>query len=94
MVHEYPDVFPDDLSVIPPDRVTEFNIELQSGTTPVYKRPYPMVPNELAELKTQLQEFLIRGTFDPVVHHGVVLLSLWQRTRPNICASISDHAMC
>jgi hypothetical protein len=37
VVHEYPDVFPDDLSGMPPDRVTEFNIELQSSTIPIYK---------------------------------------------------------
>jgi hypothetical protein len=94
VVHEYPYIFLDDLMGMPLDRAIEFKIELQLGTAPVYKRPYPMVPNELAELKTQPQEFLIRGTFDPVVHHGVVLLSLWQRTRPNICASITNHAMC
>jgi hypothetical protein len=37
MVHEYPDVFPDDLPGMPPDRVIEFKIELQPGTAPVYK---------------------------------------------------------
>jgi hypothetical protein len=47
VVHEYPDVFPDDLSGMPPDRVIEFKIELQPGTTPVYKRPYPMAQNEM-----------------------------------------------
>jgi hypothetical protein len=65
VVHEYPDVFPDDLPGIPPDRVTEFNIELQSGITPVYKRPYPMVPNELVEIKTQLQELLDKAYIQP-----------------------------
>jgi hypothetical protein len=55
MSHEYLDVFFDHLSGIPPDRAIEFKIELQPDTVPVYKRPYPMVPNELAELKTQLQ---------------------------------------
>jgi hypothetical protein len=42
VVREYPDVFPDDLSGMPPDRAVEFKIELQPGTAPVYKRPYPM----------------------------------------------------
>jgi hypothetical protein len=31
-----------------------FKIELEPGTAPVYKRPYPMALNELAEMKTQL----------------------------------------
>jgi hypothetical protein len=61
MVHEYRDVFPDDLLGMPPDRAIEFKIELQLGTALVYKRPYPMAPNELAELKTQLQELLDKG---------------------------------
>jgi hypothetical protein len=51
VVHEYPDVFPDDLSGMPPDRAIEFKIELQPGTTTVYKRPYPMARNEMAVLK-------------------------------------------
>jgi hypothetical protein len=54
VVHEYLDMFPDDLPGMPPDRVIDFKIELQPGTAPVYKRPYPMAPNELVELKTQL----------------------------------------
>jgi hypothetical protein len=51
VVREYTDVFPDDLPGMPPDRAIEFKIELQHGTAPVYKRPYPMARNEIAELK-------------------------------------------
>jgi hypothetical protein len=52
VVHEYLDVFSDDLPRMPPDRAIEFKIELQSGTAPVYKRPYPMAPNEFTAIKT------------------------------------------
>jgi hypothetical protein len=48
VVHEYSDVFLDDLPGMPPDRVIEFKIELQPGTAPVYKLPYPMTRNETA----------------------------------------------
>jgi hypothetical protein len=58
VVREYPDMFPDDLPGMPPDRVIEFKIELQLGTAPVYKRSYPMARNEMAKLKIQLQELL------------------------------------
>jgi hypothetical protein len=51
VVHEYPDVFPDELPGMPPDRDIEFAIELQPGTAPISKRPYRMPPAELAELK-------------------------------------------
>jgi hypothetical protein len=61
VVHEYLDVFPDDLSGMPPDRAIKFKIELQPGTALVYKWPYPMARNEMAELKTQLQELLDKG---------------------------------
>jgi hypothetical protein len=61
IVCEYPDVFPDDLRGMPPDRDIEFVIELQPGTAPISKRPYRMPPNELAELKIPLQDLLDKG---------------------------------
>jgi hypothetical protein len=65
VVCEYPDVFPDELPGMPPDREVEFVIELQPGTAPISKRPYRMPPNELAELKLQLQELLDKGYIRP-----------------------------
>jgi hypothetical protein len=65
VVCEYADVFPDELSGMPPDRDIEFAIELQPGTTPISKRPYRMPPVELAELKKQLQEDLDKGFIRP-----------------------------
>jgi hypothetical protein len=65
VVCDYQDVFPDDLSGMPPDRDIEFVIELQPGTAPISKRAYHMPPKELAELKTQLQELLDKGFIRP-----------------------------
>jgi hypothetical protein len=65
IVCEYLDVFPDDLPRMPPNRDIEFIIELQPGTTPISKRPYRMPPNELAELKIQLQDLLDKGFIRP-----------------------------
>jgi hypothetical protein len=50
---------------MPPDRDIEFIIELQPGTAPISKRPYRMPPNELAELKIQLQDLLDKGFIRP-----------------------------
>jgi hypothetical protein len=61
VVREYPDVFPDELPGMPPDRDIEFAIELQPGTAPISKRPYRMPLAELAKLKKQLQELLDKG---------------------------------
>jgi hypothetical protein len=65
VVCEYPDVFPDELLGMPPDRDIEFEIELQPRTAPISKRPYRMPPAELAELKKQLQELLDKGFIRP-----------------------------
>jgi hypothetical protein len=55
-VCEYPDVFPEELPGMPPDRDIEFAIDLIPGTVPIAKRPYRMAASELAELKKQLEE--------------------------------------
>jgi hypothetical protein len=65
IICEYPDVFPDDLPGMPPDRDIEFIIELQPGTAPISKKSYRMPPNELAELKIQLQDLLDKGFIRP-----------------------------
>jgi hypothetical protein len=65
IVCEYPDVFPDDLPGMPPDRDIKFIIELQPGTAPISKRSYRMPPNELVELKIQLQDLLDKGFIRP-----------------------------
>ena len=65
VVCEFVDVFPDDLPGMSPDRDIEFVIELQPGTAPISKRSYQMPPNELAELKIQLQDLLDKGFIRP-----------------------------
>ena len=61
VVCEFPDVFPEELPGMPPDREIEFIIELAPGTTPIYKKPYRMAPPELVELKKQIKELLDKG---------------------------------
>jgi hypothetical protein len=65
VVWEFPDVFLDDLSGIPPERDIEFKIELQHGTTPIARSPYKMSQDELAELKIQLKDLLDKGYIRP-----------------------------
>jgi hypothetical protein len=61
VVCEFSYVFPDELPGLPPDRDVEFKIKLVPSTTPISRRPYRMPPNELAELKIQVQELLEKG---------------------------------
>ena len=65
VVNEFPDVFPEDLPGLPPDREIEFVIDLLPGTAPISKAPYRMAPAELKELKVQLQELLDKGFIRP-----------------------------
>jgi hypothetical protein len=65
VVHEFPDVFPDDLLGLPSDRDVEFTIELEPDTALIFWCPYLMAPKELAEMKKQLEELLNKGFIHP-----------------------------
>ena len=65
VVRDFPDVFPEELPGVPPDRDVEFVIDLIPGTAPISRRPYKMAPLELAELKKQLDESLQKGFIHP-----------------------------
>jgi hypothetical protein len=58
VVTEFPDVFPEELSGMPPDQDIEFVIELKPGTAPIYKTPYRMDTLELVKLKEHIKELL------------------------------------
>ena len=58
VIREFPDVFPEELPGIPPEREVDLSIEVVQGTTPISRAPYHMAPTELKELKIQLQELL------------------------------------
>ena len=58
VVCKFPDVFPEELPGLPPDREIEFEIEFLPRTVPISKAPYRITLAELKELKQQLQELL------------------------------------
>ena len=62
---EFPDIFPDELSGLPPHREIKFCIDVVSDTAPISMPPYRMAPTELKELKEQLQELLDKGFIRP-----------------------------
>ena len=67
VIKEFPDVFPEELSGLPPEREADLSIEVVQRTTPISRAPYRMAPTELKELKTQLQELLDKGFLRPSV---------------------------
>ncbi|XP_050902548.1 uncharacterized protein LOC127114490 [Lathyrus oleraceus] len=67
VVCEFPEVFREDVSSLPPEREVEFSIDLVPGTAPISFSPYRMTPLELRELKNQLEELLTKHFIRPSV---------------------------
>nr|GFA07986.1 reverse transcriptase domain-containing protein [Tanacetum cinerariifolium] len=65
IVREFPEVFPKDLPGLPPAQQVEFQIDLVPGAAPVAQDPYRLVPAEMQELSTQLQELSDKGFIRP-----------------------------
>nr|GEZ51583.1 putative reverse transcriptase domain-containing protein [Tanacetum cinerariifolium] len=61
-VCDFPEVFPDDLTGLPPVREIEFHIDLILGALPVVKSPYRLAPFEMQELSNQLKELQEKAT--------------------------------
>ena len=66
-VSDYPDVFPEELPGLPPQREIEFAIDVVPSATLASITPYRMALVELKELKLQLQEFLEKGFIRPSI---------------------------
>ncbi|GJY30751.1 hypothetical protein Tco_0414246 [Tanacetum coccineum] len=65
IIHDFPEVFPDDLPGLPPPRQVEFRIKLVPGAAPVACAPYRLAPSELKELSDQLKELSKKGFIRP-----------------------------
>ncbi|GJZ41120.1 putative reverse transcriptase domain-containing protein, partial [Tanacetum coccineum] len=65
VVRDFPEVFPDDLSGLPPVREIEFRIDLIPGASPVVKSPYRLAPSEMLELLNRLKELQEKGFIRP-----------------------------
>jgi hypothetical protein len=55
LVNEFPSVFPKELLGMLPDRDIKFVIDLVSCTARIYKKPYRMATQQLAELKEHIK---------------------------------------
>nr|GFB59795.1 putative reverse transcriptase domain-containing protein [Tanacetum cinerariifolium] len=65
VIREFLDVFPKDLSGLPPSREVEFRIDLIHEAMPVAKSPYRLAPTEMQELANQLKELQDKGFIRP-----------------------------
>ncbi|GKC26842.1 putative reverse transcriptase domain-containing protein [Tanacetum coccineum] len=65
IVQDFPDVFLEDLSGLPPTRQVEFQIYLMPGVALVARAPYRLTPSEMKELSEQQQELSDKGFIRP-----------------------------
>ncbi|GJZ57091.1 putative reverse transcriptase domain-containing protein [Tanacetum coccineum] len=65
IVQDFPEVFPEDLSGLPPTRKVEFQMDLVPGAAPVARAPYRLAPSEIKELSEQLKELSDKGFIRP-----------------------------
>nr|GEY17692.1 hypothetical protein [Tanacetum cinerariifolium] len=65
IVQNFPDVFLEDLSGLPPTRTVEFPIDLVPNAAPVARAPYRLTPSEMKELSEQLKELSDKGFIRP-----------------------------
>ncbi|GKB54627.1 putative nucleotidyltransferase, ribonuclease H [Tanacetum coccineum] len=65
VIRDFPGVFPNDLSGLPPSRQVEFRIDLVPGAAPVACASYCLAPFEMRELSEQLRELLEKGFIRP-----------------------------
>nr|GEV10267.1 putative reverse transcriptase domain-containing protein [Tanacetum cinerariifolium] len=66
-LENFPEVFLDDLSRLPPVWEIEFRIDLIPGAVPIGKSPYRLAPFELKELSGQLKELQDKGFIRPIL---------------------------
>jgi len=82
IVNEFSNVFPEDLSRVPPDKEIEFGIDLFPDTHLISILPYRMAPAELKELKEQLKDLLDKGFIRPSISSwGLPILFVRKKDR-------------
>ncbi|GKF43398.1 hypothetical protein Tco_0129950 [Tanacetum coccineum] len=65
IVRDFPEVFLEDLSGLPPTRQVEFQLDLIHSAAPVARVPYRLAPSEMKELSDQLKELSNKGFIRP-----------------------------
>ncbi|GJS01905.1 putative reverse transcriptase domain-containing protein [Tanacetum coccineum] len=65
IVRDFPKVFLEDLSGLPPTQQVDFPNNLIPGVAPVARAPYQLAPSKMKELSEQLQELSDKGFISP-----------------------------
>ncbi|GKF44504.1 putative reverse transcriptase domain-containing protein, partial [Tanacetum coccineum] len=89
IVRDFPEVFLDDLSGLPPIQEIKFRIELTPGATQVAKSPYYLASSELEEFLGQLMELQDKGFIRPTPNAPAVFMDWMNR----VCRPYLDKFM-
>ncbi|GKF24140.1 hypothetical protein Tco_0076462, partial [Tanacetum coccineum] len=65
IIQNFPEVFPEDLSGLPPTRQVEFQIDLIPGVALVARAPYRLAQSKMKESSNQLKELSNKGFIRP-----------------------------
>nr|GEV79788.1 putative reverse transcriptase domain-containing protein [Tanacetum cinerariifolium] len=65
IVRDFPEVFSEDLSGIPPARQVKFQIDLIPSAAPIVRAPYQLALSEMRELSDQVKELSDKGFIRP-----------------------------
>ncbi|GJW76541.1 putative reverse transcriptase domain-containing protein [Tanacetum coccineum] len=85
VLRDFLEVFPSDLSGLPPIQEIEFQIEVIPGPMPVAKSPYHLVPSELEELSGQLKELQDKDSGGACITLKVSLGTAQERENDKLC---------
>ncbi|GJR85572.1 putative reverse transcriptase domain-containing protein [Tanacetum coccineum] len=89
VIHNFPDVFSEDLPGLPPPRKVEFRIDLVPGAAPVARAPYRLAPSEMKEVSVQLQELPEKGFIRLSSSPWRALLSVKNQDKRKLCKVFS-----
>ncbi|GKE14624.1 putative reverse transcriptase domain-containing protein [Tanacetum coccineum] len=91
IIRDFPEVFPDDLTGLPPMREIEFSIDLILGALLVVKSSYRLAPSEMNELSNQLKEHHEKGFIRPSHLRGEIIMDdLFDQLQGACCFSKID----
>ncbi|GJT79086.1 putative reverse transcriptase domain-containing protein [Tanacetum coccineum] len=82
IIRNFPKVFPEGLTELPPIRPVKFRIDLAPKETPETKAPYRLIPYDMQELSDQLQELQDKGFIRPNLQSGYHQLRVHEEDVP------------
>ena len=94
VVSEFPEVFPNDLPSIPPEREIDFGIDFLPDTNPISIPPYQMTSTKMKELNAKLKDLLNKGFIRPNIFlWGSPILFVKEKDVPLGCELITSNSI-